>query len=231
MTDAIRAVSDTLSPSSTTMPGSFPLVSTQRHRPTIVLQRSASAPNLRSPPGSASASASSGEVGTSGSSSSSRSSYSHPEWRPHEFHHQPRSHTTPLTPVHDRGRSRRSTFERISVPASAPPPAPGHEIEEEISQNMEVMARRLEEIRRNLSMRRRRTSRVTLSDLWVALRGLFGYGPEGTAARRELVSLAGKLLFGTGQVRFILISLPSDKCMAFQLDRRYDYTLMHWRSR
>jgi hypothetical protein len=131
-----------LTPSIITVPGSFAPASAQRHGPTIVLCHSTSTPNMRSPP-------SSGEAGTSPSSSSSRFSYSHPEWRPHEFPHQPCSHITPLAPVHDHGRSRRSTFEPIAAPAPAPAsttaPVPGLEFEEEISENMEVMARRLEE--------------------------------------------------------------------------------------
>lgn len=206
MTDAIEAVNDnTLSLSSIIMSGSLPPHPAQRQRRATVLRRSSSAPNVRTPINSGSTSAASGEAGTSTLtlSSRSRSSYSHPVWRSYDFQPPPRPRVSPWASVydrehdreHDRERSRRATSE----PPAAPAPTPRLDHDEDISQNMEVMTRRLEEIRRNLSMRQRRTNRVTLGHLWVALRGLFGYGPEGTAARRESVSLAGKLLFGAGQ--------------------------------
>ena len=70
-----------------------------------------------------------------------------------------------------------------------------------MSQNMEIIARRLEDIHRTLSRQQRRNNGVTLSGLWIAAQGFFGYGPEGTAARREKMTLTWKLLFGIGQVR------------------------------
>ncbi|KAF8491024.1 hypothetical protein JB92DRAFT_3007265 [Gautieria morchelliformis] len=200
MTDANEAVKP---PSSCTMPGTFSTASTQRSRPTVAPRRTSSAPDLRSPssfgsvsPGS-SARTFTGQ-GSTESSPYSRSSYSHHEFRPHE-HHLPLPHITPLTPSHDTVGSRRSTFDPTTTTGTGPGPPPANTIEEEVSVNVEVMARRLEEIRRTLSRRNRR-GRLTLRGSWVVIRGVFGYGPEGTAARRESVSLAGKLAFGTGQI-------------------------------
>jgi hypothetical protein len=199
MTDANEAVKP---PSSCTMPDTISAVSSQR-RLTVAPRRTSSAPDLRNPSsfGSVSAGSSARTFSGQGSTESSpysRSSYSHHEFRPHE-RYLPLPHVTPLTPSHDTVRSDRSTFDPTTTTGPALAPAPANDFQEEVSVNVEVMTRRLEEIRRTLSRRQRR-GRLTLRGSWVVVRGMFGYGPEGTAARRESISLAGKLAFGTGQV-------------------------------
>lgn len=170
----------------------------QRPRYVATHRRTVSAPDPHGLPSSASASSSSAHV-SSGTPSSSHCSYSHCEERSSEFHRH-RSHITPLAPIHSGEQSFRSTSGPITTSTSAPP-ASTMEGDEDMSQNMEIMARRLEDIRRTLSRQQRRNSGVTVSGLWIAARGVFGYGPEGTAARRESMTLTWKLLFGIGQVR------------------------------
>lgn len=189
---------NTVSFSGTRHRSSSPPSASRQMPSTTHRRRASSAPNLRSSSAFASR-ANSGRLGLSGSS---RYSFSQREGWLSEVNQLEPPHLPPLAPIHERSRSRRSAFEPITPPTPPPPPAPPPNVDDEVSQNMEVMARRLEEIRRALSMRERRHRGPSLHGLWVAARGWFGYGPEGTAARRELVSLTGKLLFGTIQVRF-----------------------------
>ncbi|KAF8587991.1 hypothetical protein K439DRAFT_716973 [Ramaria rubella] len=193
MTDANVVMSDALSSSARDMSEDLPSPSPQQCRLSLGPRRTSSAPNLRSFSNLGS-SVSSDEPPSSGSSSSSRTSYSHREWRPHEFR-LPR----PAPADNDRAQSPGSPRSPIepAVPASST-----EATAERITENMELMTRRLEEIRRNLSRRQRRSSRLTWRNAYIAAAGFFGYGPEGTASRKEIVSLTGKLLFGAGQVSF-----------------------------
>jgi hypothetical protein len=198
MTDANRTEAVGI-PSGSTIPQISSSASPQRHRPIAVHRRASSAPDLYGPSSSGSASSSAGAQDSSGSSSYSHSRL---EGRSLEFHRH-RPHITPLATIHSGERSRRLTSAPATAITPVPPALPAPEAEQDIAtQNIELMSRNLEEIRRVLSRRQRRHDGVSLRGLWVAARGLFGYGPEGTAARRESISLTWKLLFGTAQVRF-----------------------------
>lgn len=91
---------------------------------------------------------------------------------------------------------------------------------EEVVVLQEALGHRLDELRRALSRHQRRARGVSLRGCWNAFRGFFGYGPEGTNARKEIVSLIIKLGFGFTQVGYIR-SLPVD---------HFDQRSSRWRS-
>lgn len=78
---------------------------------------------------------------------------------------------------------------------------------EEVVVLQEALGHRLDELRRALSRHQRRARGLSLRGCWNAFRGFFGYGPEGTNARKEIVSLIVKLGFGFTQVAVIIIIL------------------------
>jgi hypothetical protein len=204
MPDANEAMSNPpLRPSARIMPGAFSPSSSPRRRSSVAPRRTTSAPDLRSPSSFGTTSASSDEPGSIPSFSSSRSSDLHRERQPHDGH-EPHARLAPLPPAHRATRVRPNRSATEPAPVLEPPP--------QQPPTLESAARTLEEVHRVIRELQRRDRRRGVRGLWVAARAFFGYGPEGSAQRRDMMSLTGKMLFGAGQVRsrrFAIVALLS----------------------
>lgn len=101
---------------------------------------------------------------------------------------------------HDRSLDTRSIMSWMDVDPSPSEPLPPSEPLSQEFRDVRQVIERLERLRRDVARTRRRNSRPSIRGTWNATRGVFGYGPEGSAARKEMVSLIAKMVFGTGQV-------------------------------
>lgn len=99
---------------------------------------------------------------------------------------------------HDRSLDTRSIMSWMDVDPSPSEPLPQE------PRDVRQVIERLEQLRRDVARTRRRNSRPSIRGTWNATRGVFGYGPEGTAARKELVSLIAKMVFGMGQIATVI---------------------------
>ncbi|GJJ06519.1 hypothetical protein Clacol_000711 [Clathrus columnatus] len=97
---------------------------------------------------------------------------------------------------------------------------------EEVVVLSEALSHRIQELRGALSRSQRRARGITFRGCYDAFRGLFGYGPEGTRARKEIVSLVTKLVFGLVQVSIIIVMLA----LAGAQKSPVDHTVNEWQA-
>ena len=201
---------DSSPPSTHLMPRAFSPSTSQRRRSSITLRRTSSAPNLHSP--SSCGTTSSDDPRSSPSSSSSRFSDFHHDWRRRSTHESHAHSALPRTARHG---------DRVGLDRSATEPSPMVQPSQSPPANLESATRTLEEVHRVIRELQRRDRRRGVRGLWVAARAFFGYGPEGSTARKDMVSLTGKILFGAGQVRFSQLFLTF-------LNRPCCPSCLHW---